>query len=163
MFKKFLKPLSTSVLPSCRLDAISAVLASLSVRSLAPYWSIGYPLELCRPPDSGPVSQVVRRCNPSLLFLLPPARICGPSDQDGLNYPHQCWFSLTSVAEYGRGEQRPLHSPGHRAGFKELTKFLIHSWLWMSSTPSRWPVGIGSVTEASLPRPYRLVGLVVKA
>ena len=33
MFRKFLKPLSTSVLPSCRPDVISAVLASLSARS----------------------------------------------------------------------------------------------------------------------------------
>ena len=33
MFRKFLKPRSTSALPSCRPDAISAVLASLSSRS----------------------------------------------------------------------------------------------------------------------------------
>ena len=33
MFRKFLKPLSTSVLPSCRPDVVSAVLASLSACS----------------------------------------------------------------------------------------------------------------------------------
>ena len=33
MFRKFLKPRSASALPSCRPDAISAVLASLSARS----------------------------------------------------------------------------------------------------------------------------------
>ena len=33
MFRKFLKPRSTSALPSCRPNVISAVLASLSIRS----------------------------------------------------------------------------------------------------------------------------------
>ena len=33
MFRKFLKPRSTSALPSCRSDGMSAVLASLSARS----------------------------------------------------------------------------------------------------------------------------------
>ena len=50
----------------------------------------------------------------------------------------------------GRGEPGNLQSQGHQDGSKESTEFYFPSGLWMSSTPSRWPVGIGRATAGIL-------------
>ena len=75
---------------------------------------------------------------------------CGPSDLDELNYGQPYWSSLASVAGYGRGEPGHLQSPCHPVGHKESTEFHFPSRLWMSSTPSHWPVGIGRATAGTL-------------
>ena len=75
---------------------------------------------------------------------------CGPSDQDEMNYLKQCWFSLASVTGYWRGEPNHLQSPGHQVQSKWSTEFQFLSGLWMSSTPSWWPVGMGRATAGIL-------------
>ena len=82
---------------------------------------------------------------------------CRSSDQDGLSYLSPCRSPLASIAGYGRGEPGHLQSPGHQVGFKESTEFRLSSGRWMSSTLSRWPVGIGKTTAGILVSPLSLL------